>query len=534
MKPNVIHESLETMTEEDYDKCSGIHNSFSAIQCSAVYERGTLREKELESSSNHLQFDEKVLCYFDMWKTDSFTDVELVCRDGRRVKSHKVYLSAVSKILGSVFLEHEDDGLALIHLPDYEYEDLVNMMLLIYSGVIYNERASIEYLQSLLNELEITIGTTTADDKIGIFDSTGSETELKQKENLKVSSNSFETKVIPAKRELRTRIVRKEVSVSPPHLKARKRDAPQLKTKAKKTKPVQYICRHCPSIFNSEESLNDHEASNSCLNEEELTVKHESFIDDESLEVQKSKTSKPKPVQYIKKPKTPQYLCQNCLCDFFSEEHLNNHLAWNGCLKDDEGEIPVQVKCIWPKNPKPKAAQFLCWNCPTVFFSEIDLTNHQVKCLKDKENEFPVKVECLIDDESETFLENGVRFVNDQSQVIDWPLNETVYDVDKVIQNPNVLDKSDEMLDSESDIQVNPKTHTTKNPVSTYFSDYIYLSTIYASGNTTSRPKAMKRISLLPVQTKLMSSHGNYTQSKDGSNVFLKLRLCNLKRHVCL
>ena len=68
------------------------------------------------------------------------------------------------------------------------------MMLLIYSGVIYNERASIEYLQSLLNELEITIGTTTADDKIGIFDSTGSETELKQKENLKVSSNSFETK----------------------------------------------------------------------------------------------------------------------------------------------------------------------------------------------------------------------------------------------------------------------------------------------------------------------------------------------------
>ncbi|XP_065567445.1 uncharacterized protein LOC136031689 isoform X1 [Artemia franciscana] len=283
MKPAEILGSLTTMVETEYDECAAIYNSFLLLRYSTSFASNKFSRKDFDKASNYPQIDEKAMRYFDLWKTDSFTDVELICKDGRKVKSHKVYLSAVSVFLRSLLLEHEDEELSQIHLPDYEYEDLVNMVLLIYSGVIYNERESIECLQRLLNDLGITIEATADGEEVYVVKPAGNHVlakpESKPKEHINFNIDQPVISALPAKREF-TQILKKEAPSLPSPPKQRKVEAPPPKPILKKHKAVQYLCQHCPSVFFSEGDLNNHLASSGCYKgeEDEFAVKVECVV----------------------------------------------------------------------------------------------------------------------------------------------------------------------------------------------------------------------------------------------------------------
>merc|ERR1712129_535718 len=91
----------------------------------------------------------KVLYY-----ESDFTDVTLVCNEGKQVKAHKVILSSSSILFRRILLANPHQN-PLIYLKGVEYLDLQSIVQFIYLGEIEIPQEALEKFIDTAKELEI-------------------------------------------------------------------------------------------------------------------------------------------------------------------------------------------------------------------------------------------------------------------------------------------------------------------------------------------------------------------------------------------
>ena len=83
-----------------------------------------------------------------------FTDVTLVCEDGKQLKAHKVILSACSSFFNNILVRNHHDNM-LIYLKGIKYKDLEAIIKFIYLGQISIKEGDLEDFMKTAKELEI-------------------------------------------------------------------------------------------------------------------------------------------------------------------------------------------------------------------------------------------------------------------------------------------------------------------------------------------------------------------------------------------
>ena len=91
--------------------------------------------------------------YFTMFQSEELVDVTLVCDDGRRIKAHKLVLSAGSSYFRQIFRsEHVHH---LMYLQDVAYQDLESILEFLYLGATKVANKNIENFMKLAGRLKI-------------------------------------------------------------------------------------------------------------------------------------------------------------------------------------------------------------------------------------------------------------------------------------------------------------------------------------------------------------------------------------------
>ena len=89
-----------------------------------------------------------------LYSESDFTDVTLVCNEGKQVKAHKVILSSSSILFRRILLANPHQN-PLIYLKGVEYLDLQSIVQFIYLGQIEIPQEALEKFIDTAKELEI-------------------------------------------------------------------------------------------------------------------------------------------------------------------------------------------------------------------------------------------------------------------------------------------------------------------------------------------------------------------------------------------
>ena len=110
-------------------------------------------------SIKHFESQTKTL-FSDLYMTQKYVDVTLVCNDGRYVPAHKFILSHHSSVLDTMLTTDpgaQVTGNQLIYLPSMRYSDLQYLLQFMYLGETLVSHDSVETLLKLAADLKINI-----------------------------------------------------------------------------------------------------------------------------------------------------------------------------------------------------------------------------------------------------------------------------------------------------------------------------------------------------------------------------------------
>ena len=101
-----------------------------------------------ESYSGHLQN-----LLHDMWTSDDLTDVTLVCDENKKIKAHKVVLSACSLFLKSVI--KEISNISTINLKGINEKEIRKVLEFLYLGQVDIDQDDLDTFKVIAKKLEI-------------------------------------------------------------------------------------------------------------------------------------------------------------------------------------------------------------------------------------------------------------------------------------------------------------------------------------------------------------------------------------------
>ena len=102
------------------------------------------------------KFEESTLSAFkNLWTSEDFVDVTLVCANGQPMKAHKVILSSCSPFFKNLFMLNVHQH-PLIYLKGIEYKHLKLLVEFIYSGEVNIEKDDLTCFLDTADELQIS------------------------------------------------------------------------------------------------------------------------------------------------------------------------------------------------------------------------------------------------------------------------------------------------------------------------------------------------------------------------------------------
>ncbi|KAE8737876.1 hypothetical protein FOCC_FOCC016656 [Frankliniella occidentalis] len=93
----------------------------------------------------------------DLYNNEVYCDAIFYCKEGKTVKSHRLLLSSVSPFLHMLFHQQRYREVIEISLPDFNVEDVDNLLRFVYEGVIRLQQEELAIFTEIRKTLEINI-----------------------------------------------------------------------------------------------------------------------------------------------------------------------------------------------------------------------------------------------------------------------------------------------------------------------------------------------------------------------------------------
>ena len=106
-----------------------------------------------ELSYSQFWKDAKNLCQ-DMFEDTNFTDVTLVCGEGKKFKAHKVILSSCSSLFKTILINNPNPN-PLVYFHDIKEEQMENLVKFIYTGETSVVQEDLDALLEVAEKLQI-------------------------------------------------------------------------------------------------------------------------------------------------------------------------------------------------------------------------------------------------------------------------------------------------------------------------------------------------------------------------------------------
>jgi len=114
------------------------------------------------SWSNHLEKTKEI--WGELYKSNIYTDVTLVCNDKKEIKAHRIILNACSPVLGKI-LDQNSTSHPWIYLRGIDYEDMKAIMTFLYLGEASIHQEKVNEFFEIAEDLEIAAITNSQEKK---------------------------------------------------------------------------------------------------------------------------------------------------------------------------------------------------------------------------------------------------------------------------------------------------------------------------------------------------------------------------------
>ena len=111
------------------------------------------------SWSNHLEQSKGI--WTNIYNSNSFADVTLVCNDKKQISAHKVILSAFSPVINKILKQNISVPHPWIYLRGIDYDELDAIIKFMYLGEVSVEQSKVSEFFEIAEDLEVTMITTS-------------------------------------------------------------------------------------------------------------------------------------------------------------------------------------------------------------------------------------------------------------------------------------------------------------------------------------------------------------------------------------